>query len=49
MAQNRCSQAEALRILRIASSTRNVKLRAVAAKVVASITHDPNVLTHFDA
>ncbi|YCK79770.1 GAF and ANTAR domain-containing protein (plasmid) [Arthrobacter sp. D3-18] len=48
MAQNRCSQTEALRILRIASSTRNVKLRAVAAKVVASIAHDPNVLTHFD-
>jgi GAF domain-containing protein len=49
MAQNRCSQESAVRILRIASNTRNVKLRDIAASVVASISHDPRVRTHFDA
>ncbi|SDL91570.1 GAF and ANTAR domain-containing protein [Arthrobacter sp. ok362] len=49
MAQNRCSQEAAIRILRIASNTRNVKLRDIAASVVASISHDPRVRTHFDA
>jgi AmiR/NasT family two-component response regulator len=49
MAQNRCSQETAIRILRIASKTRNVKLRDIAASVVASISHDPRVRTHFDA
>jgi hypothetical protein len=49
MAQNRCSQTAALKTLRIASSTRNVKLRVVASKVVTSVAHDPNILTHFDA
>jgi AmiR/NasT family two-component response regulator len=49
MAQNRCSQESAVRILRIASNTRNVKLRDIAASVVASISHDPKVRTHFDA
>jgi GAF domain-containing protein len=48
MAQNRCSQESALKILRIASSTRNIKLRDVAAAVVASVAEDPKVLTHFD-
>ena len=49
MAQNRCSQDAALKILRIASSSRNVKLRDVAAHVVTSVGKDPNVLTHFDS
>ena len=49
MAQNRCSQESAMKILRIASSTRNIKLRDVAAAVVASVSEDPKVLTHFDS
>lgn len=49
MAQNRCSQETAMKILKIASSTRNLKLRDIAASVVASVSHDPNVRTHFDA
>lgn len=48
MAQNRCSQDSALKILKIASSTRNIKLRDVAAAVVASVSDNPTVLTHFD-
>jgi GAF domain-containing protein len=48
MAQNRCSQESALKILKIASSTRNTKLREVAAAVVASVSKDPRVLTNFD-
>jgi hypothetical protein len=38
MAQNRCSAEEAFRILRSASSHRNVKLREVAAAIVRSVT-----------
>jgi GAF domain-containing protein len=49
MAQNRCSQDAAMKILKIASSTRNVKLREVAASVVASLSEDPKIRTHFDA
>jgi GAF domain-containing protein len=49
MAQNRCSQESAMKILRIASSTRNAKLRDVAASVVAALSQDPRVQTHFDA
>jgi hypothetical protein len=37
-----------MKILRIASSTRNIKLRDVAASIVASVAQDPKVLTHFD-
>ena len=37
MAQNRCSQDAAVAILRAASSARNMKLRDVAAAVVASV------------
>lgn len=48
MAQNRCSQETAMKILRIASSSRNIKLRDVAATIVASVSEDPKVLTHFD-
>jgi hypothetical protein len=47
MAQNRCSHATAMTILKAASSGRNMKLNAVATVVVQSIGHDvPS--THFD-
>lgn len=49
MGQNRCSQETAMAILKRASSTRNIKLRDVAATVVASVTDNPTVTTHFDA
>jgi GAF domain-containing protein len=49
MAQNRCSQDAAMKILKIASNSRNTKLRDVAASVVASLTADPTIRTHFDA
>jgi GAF domain-containing protein len=48
MAQNRCSQESAMKILKIASSSRNVKLRDIAASVVASLSQDPRVQTYFD-
>jgi GAF domain-containing protein len=47
MAQNRCSQAEAFAILTTVSSSRNQKVRDIAASVVASIGQvEPE--THFD-
>lgn len=49
MGQNRCSQETAMAILKRASSTRNIKLRDVAATVVASVTDNPTVTMHFDA
>jgi GAF domain-containing protein len=48
MAQNRCSQDAAMEILRRASSSRNIKLREVAASMIASITDETHVTTHFD-
>jgi hypothetical protein len=48
MAQNRCTQDSALRILKNASSLRNVKMRDVAAAVVASVNGDAVLSTHFD-
>lgn len=36
-------------VLKRASSSRNIKLREVAASVVASVTDDPSVITHYDA
>lgn len=48
MAQNRCSQDAALKILRSASNARNVKLRDIAASVVESATPTPSLRTHFD-
>jgi len=47
MAQNRCSQDEAMRILTSVSSNRNQKLRVVAADILGSVTSD-EVHTHFD-
>lgn len=46
MAQNRCSQEEAVEILRAASSARNIKLRDLASKVLTSMADAP-VSTHF--
>ncbi len=47
MAQNRCSQEEAIAILRRASSNRNVKMHDIAAAVVARVTAEAPE-THFD-
>ncbi|WRH26481.1 ANTAR domain-containing protein [Arthrobacter sp. JZ12] len=47
MAQNRCSQAEAFEMLQRASSTRNVKLRVVAAEIVQRVSGS-SPTTHFD-
>ncbi|MDQ0755342.1 GAF and ANTAR domain-containing protein [Arthrobacter sp. B3I4] len=48
MAQNRCSQDEAMRILTRVSSNRNQKLRVVAGDILANLTAG-EVRTHFDA
>ena len=48
MAQNRCDQEAAFAMLKRASSSRNAKLRDVAASVIASVAQDPSVATHFD-
>ena len=47
MAQNRCTQDEAIEILRAASSARNMKLRDLAAFVLSN-TSEAAVTTHFD-
>ncbi|TYD00286.1 GAF and ANTAR domain-containing protein [Arthrobacter echini] len=47
MAQNRCSQDSAMTILKAASSARNLKVRDLAATVIASVSAEP-ALTHFD-
>lgn len=48
MAQNRCSQDEAMAILTRVSSNRNVKLRDVAAGILRNL-EGGEVRTHFDA
>ncbi|WP_457963329.1 GAF and ANTAR domain-containing protein [Arthrobacter sp. D1-29] len=48
MAQNRCSQEAAMTILVKASSSRNVKLRDVAAGVIESVSPNTAVHTYFD-
>ncbi len=48
MGQNRCTQEKAFKILRAASSHRNIKLRDVAADLVATVGKGP-ASTHFDA
>jgi GAF domain-containing protein len=48
MGQNRCTQEKAFEILRAASSHRNIKLRDVAADLVATVGKGP-ASTHFDA
>ncbi|MER1995084.1 MAG: GAF and ANTAR domain-containing protein [Arthrobacter sp.] len=46
MAQNSCSQEAAVEILRSVSNTRNIKIRSVAAGVVAAV--GDRVRTHFE-
>jgi hypothetical protein len=48
MAQNRCSQESAFKILRSASNTRNVKLREIATGIVASVAEGQPLTTYFD-
>ena len=48
MAQNRCSQEAAFTILRKASNSRNLKLHDIAASVIAAISPQTNLHTHFD-
>jgi putative methionine-R-sulfoxide reductase with GAF domain len=48
MGQNRCPQERAFEILRAASNHRNVKLRDLAAELVATVGAGP-ATTHFDA
>jgi hypothetical protein len=47
IAQNRCSQEEAIRLIKSASSNRNLKLRDVAAAIVES-AGGGSLTTHFD-
>ena len=48
MAQNRCPQDDAFRILREASKDRNIKLREVAASVIAPMAAGTEARVHFD-
>lgn len=48
MGQNRCTQEEAVQILRAASSHRNIKLRELAADLVATVSKG-SITTHFEA
>lgn len=48
MGQNRCNQDEAITILRAASQGRNVKLRDLAANLLASLGQTGPIRTHFD-
>lgn len=49
MSQNHCDHEAAFAILRRAASSRNQKLRDVAASVVASVSGKPTINVHFDA
>jgi GAF domain-containing protein len=48
MGQNRCNQDDAMKILRAASSGRNVKLRDIASNLLTSLGQTGPVRTHFD-
>lgn len=48
MAENRCSRDTAFQILTKASSSRNIKLRDVAAAVITSISAEKQIDTYFD-
>jgi GAF domain-containing protein len=48
MAQNRCNHDAALKIMNIAARARQLTLRDTAESVIASISEDPRVRTHFD-
>jgi len=47
MAQNRCTQDEAMTILRRASNGRNIKLKDLAADMMASLGQSTPIQTHF--
>ncbi|WP_457963384.1 GAF and ANTAR domain-containing protein [Arthrobacter sp. D1-29] len=48
MGQNRCDHDTAFKILLRAASSRNVKLRDLAASVVATVSGDTSIIVHFD-
>lgn len=48
MGQNRCSQDEAMTILKNASNHRNIKLRTLAEQIISSVGHGP-ANTKFDS
>jgi hypothetical protein len=48
MGQNRCSQDAAFKILKNASSARNIKLREVAVAIIATLNQGEKVETPFD-
>ena len=48
MGQNHCDHDTAFSILRRAASSRNLKLRDLAASVVASVSGDTDIVVHFD-
>lgn len=48
MGQNRCSQDEAMTILKSASNHRNIKLRTLAEQIVAAVGHGP-AFTSFES
>lgn len=48
MGQNHCDHDTAFNILRRAASSRNLKLRDLAASVVESVSGDTYIVVHFD-
>lgn len=48
MGQNHCDHDAAFNILRSAASSRNMKLRDLAASVVASVSGDTDIVVHFE-
>jgi GAF domain-containing protein len=48
MAQNKCDQDSAFRVLLNASNSRNLKLRDVAGAVITSVAGEGRVITYFD-
>ena len=48
MAQNRCGQAAAFKVLREASNTRNIKLREIASGVISTVAGGAETFTYFD-
>ncbi|WP_231497237.1 GAF and ANTAR domain-containing protein [Arthrobacter sp. MA-N2] len=48
MAQNRCGRDTAIKVLTRASNSRNVKLRDIAANVIASVSGETDSAAYFD-
>ena len=48
MAQNRCGRDAAFNVLTRASISRNVKLRDIAARVIASVSGETDPEVYFD-